>query len=118
MKEEHALNQRHNLLQKDGHPVTTASPMKTLYQLDAGILEVLEGNTLLLIHQYTDGWVYHTPGWSSRETEEPEIETVVRGPRNGFVGRLGSIWRYYDVLLVILTLHLSVLVLEVVPKRS
>ncbi|MFC4077083.1 spore germination protein [Salinithrix halophila] len=63
---------------------------KEVDTLDDCILEVLSGNTILLIEGSEQVLVYLTPGWKTRTPEEPITESVVRGPRDGFVESLNQ----------------------------
>lgn len=48
----------------------------------------LSGNTILLVDGYAAGLVINTKGWEKRTVTEPQTETVVRGPREGFTENL------------------------------
>ena len=45
---------------------------------------VLYGETVLLVDKADKGIILSSRGWATRGVEEPESETVVRGPRDGF----------------------------------
>ncbi len=45
---------------------------------------ILQGESLLLIDGYSTGVILNTRGWAMRAVEEPQSESVVRGPREGF----------------------------------
>ncbi|THF75884.1 spore germination protein [Cohnella fermenti] len=49
---------------------------------------VSKGNAVLLADREPRGAAMHVSKWSMRSIEEPEAETVVRGPREGFVETL------------------------------
>jgi Bacillus/Clostridium GerA spore germination protein. len=49
---------------------------------------VLNGNTILLFEGYKTGLVIDTKGWETRPVAEPQTESVVRGPREGFTENL------------------------------
>ncbi|MEH7504809.1 spore germination protein [Neobacillus drentensis] len=47
-------------------------------------MNVLSGNTVILIEGYKEVIVTSTAGWEDRAISEPGAETVVRGPRERF----------------------------------
>ena len=49
---------------------------------------ILAGDTVLLIEGMDQSIVIDTKGWVSRGISEPQTETVIRGPREGFVESL------------------------------
>ncbi|MFT3952568.1 MAG: spore germination protein [Oscillospiraceae bacterium] len=49
---------------------------------------LLSGNTVLVFEHYEKGLLISTKGWEKRAVSEPETESVVRGPREGFVENL------------------------------
>lgn len=49
---------------------------------------VLSGETVLLIDGADKALILSTRGWPARGVQEPQTETVVRGPRDGFVETL------------------------------
>lgn len=48
------------------------------------INNILSGDTVLLIDGIDEAIVIDTKGWLSRGISEPQTETVIRGPRDGF----------------------------------
>ncbi|XJS52761.1 spore germination protein [Tissierella carlieri] len=44
----------------------------------------LSGNTILLVDNLSTGLIVSTKGWEKRSVTEPQTESVVRGPREGF----------------------------------
>ncbi|MBO8164442.1 MAG: spore germination protein [Brevibacillus sp.] len=58
---------------------------RTLRQV---IRSILSGNTILLVDGKAEAYVASTPGWERRGVEEPRVESVVRGPRDGFTETL------------------------------
>ncbi|MDC3415869.1 spore germination protein [Aquibacillus salsiterrae] len=56
--------------------------------LDNSKHDLLSGNTILLINGESVGFSIDTKGWASRSIEEPSTQTVVRGPKEGFVESL------------------------------
>jgi spore germination protein len=57
-------------------------------QLDAVVTNVLKGNTVLLVNGLTKALIYDEKGGERRGVAEPESESAVRGPREGFTERL------------------------------
>ncbi|MEA5016410.1 MAG: spore germination protein [Candidatus Limiplasma sp.] len=57
----------------------------SLPELVAGCLM---GDTVLLVDGCASGLVISTKGWEKRSVSEPQTETVVRGPREGFTENL------------------------------
>ncbi|NLO21174.1 MAG: spore germination protein [Syntrophomonadaceae bacterium] len=86
-------------------------PMKDASQLQSILLSVgdvkevssfeelikasLYGNTVLLVDGFSKALDIDTKGWQARSVQEPTIEQVVRGPREGFTETL----RYNTALL-------------------
>ncbi|MCZ0703521.1 hypothetical protein J2T56_001722 [Natronobacillus azotifigens] len=50
-----------------------------------GIDAILAGNALLFVDQYKQAFSLSVQGWETRGIEEPQSDTVLRGPRDGFV---------------------------------
>lgn len=49
---------------------------------------LLSGDTIILINSSARGFVVGTRGWEMRSIDEPNSQTVVRGPREGFTETL------------------------------
>ncbi|MBM7662975.1 spore germination protein [Bacillus mesophilus] len=64
--------------------VFSAAELKTVSTLDELMLDILSGDTAVLIDGLDQGIVIGTRGWESRSIEEPITEALVRGPRDGF----------------------------------
>ncbi|WP_245613672.1 spore germination protein [Alkalihalobacterium bogoriense] len=47
--------------------------------------DILDGNAVLLIDQYDKAIIYPVSGFETRAISEPESETAIRGPREGFI---------------------------------
>lgn len=60
------------------------SEVKELKTLDDTIENILIGETVLIIDGYNKILMLSSRGWPMRGINEPQIETVVRGPRDGF----------------------------------
>ncbi len=59
--------------------------VKRIKCLEESVSEVLKGNTLLLVDGIEAAISVGTVGYESRTVDEPITESVVRGPREGFV---------------------------------
>lgn len=57
-------------------------------EMDQVINTILSGETALLIDGIDKAIILSTRGWETRSIDEPETETVVRGPREGFTETL------------------------------
>lgn len=68
--------------------VLCASDSKTVRSLPEVVSGCLSGDTLLLLDGCTAGLDISTKGWEKRAVSEPQSETVVRGPREGFTENL------------------------------
>lgn len=53
----------------------------TMNELAKGILQ---GDMVLLVDVWTQGFVVGAKGWAARSVSEPQTETVLRGPREAF----------------------------------
>ncbi|WP_101698594.1 spore germination protein [Clostridium minihomine] len=53
-------------------------------KLSQAVAGILSGDTALLVDGCTTGLGVSTKGWDKRSVTEPETESVVRGPREGF----------------------------------
>ncbi|AMA72991.1 spore gernimation protein GerA [Aneurinibacillus sp. XH2] len=62
--------------------------IKEAHNLNDCILEVLSGNALLFIDGIDSGFILGITGWEGRSIDEPVTESLVRGPRDGFVETL------------------------------
>ncbi|SDN30566.1 spore germination protein KA [Paenibacillus sp. yr247] len=45
---------------------------------------LLNGNTVIIADGYDEIWIAGTTGWEKRAIEEPQTQTVVRGPKESF----------------------------------
>ncbi|MFD0590253.1 spore germination protein [Paenibacillus sp. GCM10027627] len=66
----------------------TLNPSKMVSAVGEAVDSVAEGSTLLLMDGQSSGAVFSVPYWSSRSIAEPDAESVIRGPREGFVETL------------------------------
>ncbi|MEK5165035.1 spore germination protein [Paenibacillus sp. FSL R5-0527] len=77
---------KEGLLQKTASPIAT----ETGEFLNSCVLEVLSGKTCLLIEGTDEALIVETANFPARNVEEPATETLVRGPRQGFVEDMAS----------------------------
>ncbi|AAY60299.1 spore germination protein (plasmid) [Bacillus cereus] len=75
----------HEMLEKKIH-ISKIKEVKTFADC---IENISIGNPVLLVQQEMSGLALGLPKWEKRSIEEPEAESVVRGPREGFVETLG-----------------------------
>src|SRR5690625_3984707 len=71
----------------DQHSLPVAE-VESVTDFDALYLKLLSGFTILLIDGYREAIAADIRGWEKREVTEPETQTVVRGPREGFTETL------------------------------
>ena len=64
------------------------SEVKLVDDYDKIFNQILSGETLLLMDGIDTGIIIGTRGWALRAINEPETETVIRGPRDGFTETL------------------------------
>lgn len=64
--------------------IVTISDVTEADNLDAIVKQVLDGNTVLLVDGLEQALVFNSKGGQRRAVSEPETETAVRGPREGF----------------------------------
>lgn len=63
-------------------PVSTVQPVQ---QVEECMQAIFAGNTVLLVQGIAEAFVIGTGNWETRPIEEPITESVIRGPREGFV---------------------------------
>lgn len=62
--------------------------VKAVQDLEALLIAVLSGDTVILLDGQTEGLIASQKGWKDRSVSEPESQSVVRGPREGFTETL------------------------------
>lgn len=77
-----------DLLDALGQAVLCAADIKKAQSLPELATGCLSGDTILLVDGCAAGLVISTKGWEKRSVSEPQTETVVRGPREGFTENL------------------------------
>lgn len=68
----------------------TVSNIKEIQYIDEVINEVSLGNPVILIDHHSIAIAAGLPKWEKRSLQEPTTETVVRGPRDGFIETLST----------------------------
>lgn len=66
----------------------TTSNLKVSSILTENILEIIEGNSILLVEEYNEAIIIHSKDVKTRSVEEPLNEKTLRGPREGFTESL------------------------------
>ena len=64
------------------------SAIMAIYTVEECMEWIMKGDPVLLINGIAKGYVLGTPAWEMRGVSEPVTETVIRGPREGFVETL------------------------------
>jgi spore germination protein KA len=64
--------------------IVSLSAVEETSKLDEVVTNVLKGNTLLLVDKATKALIFDEKGGQRRGVGEPETESAVRGPREGF----------------------------------
>ncbi|MEW9701557.1 spore germination protein [Paenibacillus sp. SI8] len=64
--------------------VLTTYKLEHAQLLDEALHAILSGDTLLMVDGSAQALVVSSNGWSSRSIEEPQTESIIRGPRVGF----------------------------------
>lgn len=83
-----SVNIEQDLANALAREILCAGDIKAVVSLSALSLGCLAGDTALIIDGCTAGLVISTKGWEKRSITEPQSETVVRGPREGFTENL------------------------------
>ncbi|MDF2648605.1 MAG: GerA spore germination protein [Paenibacillus sp.] len=64
--------------------ILSAYELETVELLDDALLAILSGDTLLLLNNLSQCIIISSCGWKTRSIEEPQTESIIRGPRTGF----------------------------------
>ena len=83
-----AYTTRTSITEKIKNTIASVSNLNETDNFDECINEVLTGNTIFLTSKSKSALVFNTPGWKTRNPEEPISEPSVRGSRDGFVETL------------------------------
>ena len=73
-----------NALESVKQRVVGVAEIKEVQDFDTAMLMMMSGETVLLVDGSSSVLVLNTRGWKIRGPEEPETETLIRGPREGF----------------------------------
>ncbi|WP_238343619.1 spore germination protein [Gracilibacillus saliphilus] len=65
--------------------ILSTSTIKEGYTLDDVSNEILSGSTVLYLDGLDKVLIISTQGWDKRDIQEPITESLIRGPRDGFV---------------------------------
>ena len=77
-----------NAFEEIQHTVICSADMEEKETLSDLIADCLTGNTMILIDGVAKGIMVSTKGWERRGVSEPQTESVIRGPREGFTENL------------------------------
>ncbi|MBM7648632.1 spore germination protein KA [Bacillus ectoiniformans] len=64
------------------------SPISSVTDSEKVMNELLHGAIILFVENYSNSFVIPMPQWQGRNVEEPKAQTLVTGPREGFVETL------------------------------
>lgn len=81
LKEENVIN----ILKEK---ILSISELAETKDFNRAVGDILSGNTVIFTDRTETALSAFTKGWESRKVEEPDTESVVRGPREGFVETL------------------------------
>jgi len=76
------------LVNEIAQKVLCSGYVKTVSLLSELISACLSGDTAILLEGCSAGLIVSTKGWDKRSISEPQSETVIRGPREGFTENL------------------------------
>jgi len=68
--------------------ILTAAELREVKTFEELIYGMLSGEVVLIVDGYDTAFIIGAKGWESRGVQEPNTETVVRGPREGFTENL------------------------------
>ncbi len=71
------------------HKEISTSSVKEVNTFADSIKEISAGNPVILVDQQISGFALGLSKWAKRSVDEPKAETVVRGPREGFIETIG-----------------------------
>ncbi|NEZ45791.1 spore germination protein [Clostridium niameyense] len=70
--------------------VVIVDDVKDTKDIDLILRSILYGDSVLLIENVSKAIILNTKGWETRSIDEPQSETIVRGPREGFIESLNT----------------------------
>ncbi|MFZ5645100.1 MAG: spore germination protein [Bacillota bacterium] len=68
--------------------ILSVAEIKESPEFSAVLAKILNASIVLLIDGYDTGHIFELPDFKTRSIEEPNTESVVRGPREGFIETL------------------------------
>lgn len=68
--------------------VVTARCVAETNKLNECVLEIFKGNTVFILDGSNRALIFTTPGWKTRDQDEPLGEPSIRGPRDSFIESL------------------------------
>lgn len=83
MKDFSKLNSNHDIVLKLTKNIFPS--INTVTKMNDAINDLLAGSTVLLLDHCDKAFILPTQSWETRGIEEPQTESVIRGPRDGFV---------------------------------
>ncbi|MBS4539330.1 spore germination protein [Clostridium sp. D2Q-11] len=79
---------KRNIIELFEETLITASEIKKVDDFNRTIKAILSGDTVIFIDGTESSFVVSMRGWEARAISEPNTESVIRGPREGFVETL------------------------------
>lgn len=70
--------------------ILSVSNIKDIDSMDTLLSALFSGNTVILVDGWKQGISVSSPKWEGRGVEEPSSQSVIRGPKEGFVESLGT----------------------------
>jgi spore germination protein len=77
-----------DVLEQVKEKALTVAEVKEVDNLDKAMFNVMSGEVALIIDGYKQVLIVNARGWTARGINEPESESLVRGPRDGFTETL------------------------------
>ena len=88
LKARELSSNRDSLLTSLQHQYITCSTSIISNEIATIVKSILYGDTLLLVNGHSHGILIDTKGWESRSISEPNTETSISGPKEGFTEAL------------------------------
>ena len=81
-------NHEHGAIFEKTKKEISVSDIKDIYSINDIFKQISIGNSIILIEKETKGISIGLPKWEKRSIMEPDAESVIRGPREGFIETL------------------------------
>ncbi|WP_028390944.1 spore germination protein [Bacillus cihuensis] len=81
-------NHEHGAIFEKTKKEISVSDIKDIYSINDIFKQISIGNSIILIENETNGISIGLPKWEKRSIMEPDAESVIRGPREGFIETL------------------------------